>query len=156
MRVTEALKTITHRGCIASDLKDIYRCLRFAASYQRYRTRPLPWVHAITAKHMEISTCPFFVKFEHLYELFYLLKGPKKPKNPFEAVCLLQAADDAVAAKWFPVTQLPALAFDHQLVVRECLAKACDIPEASSMLEALQKGIKLLAVDWRNRDTASV
>lgn len=68
----------------------------------------------------------------------------------------LQAADDAAAAKWFPVTQLPPLAFDHKLVVRECLSKACDIPEAAGMQTALQEGIKLLAGDWKTQSTAPV
>ena len=68
----------------------------------------------------------------------------------------MQAADDAAAARWFPVTQLPPLAFDHKLVVRECLQKACGIPEASSMQAALQKGIKLLAGDWKTQNAAPV
>jgi hypothetical protein len=61
----------------------------------------------------------------------------------------MQAADDAAAAKWFPVAQLPPLAFDHKLVVRECLSKACDISEASHMRDRLQQGIELLAGDWK-------
>lgn len=62
---------------------------------------------------------------------------------------IMQAADDAAAAQWFPVTELPPLAFDHKLVVRECFSKACGIPEASSMQTALQRGVGLLAGDWK-------
>jgi 8-oxo-dGTP diphosphatase len=64
----------------------------------------------------------------------------------------VQAADDAAAAQWFPVTKLPPLAFDHKLVVRECLSRACDIPEASGMQAALRKGITLLAGDWKTQE----
>lgn len=32
-----------------------------------------------------------------------------------------QAGDDAKEAKWFPIDQLPSLAFDHNLIVRESL-----------------------------------
>lgn len=34
--------------------------------------------------------------------------------------------DDARDAKWFPVGELPALAFDHKLVVRESLKCLAD------------------------------
>lgn len=34
-----------------------------------------------------------------------------------------QAGDDAKEAKWFPIIELPELAFDHQIIVRESLEK---------------------------------
>eukprot|EP00208_Stichococcus_sp_RCC1054_P007418 CAMPEP_0206150266 /NCGR_PEP_ID=MMETSP1473-20131121/38207_1 /ASSEMBLY_ACC=CAM_ASM_001109 /TAXON_ID=1461547 /ORGANISM="Stichococcus sp, Strain RCC1054" /LENGTH=180 /DNA_ID=CAMNT_0053547761 /DNA_START=102 /DNA_END=644 /DNA_ORIENTATION=+ len=35
----------------------------------------------------------------------------------------VKAADDAAEAEWFPVTELPTLAFDHKLVVRTAFEK---------------------------------
>jgi 8-oxo-dGTP diphosphatase len=61
----------------------------------------------------------------------------------------MQAADDAASAKWFPVSDLPPLAFDHKRVVRECFMKACQMPEAASIEEKLRVGVDGLAGDWR-------
>eukprot|EP00877_Chromochloris_zofingiensis_P007718 jgi/Chrzof1/319/Cz01g11080.t1 len=44
----------------------------------------------------------------------------------------VKAADDAEDAEWFPVTQLPSLAFDHKLIAREALTKLAQLPEAAS------------------------
>jgi 8-oxo-dGTP diphosphatase len=38
--------------------------------------------------------------------------------------------DDAADARWFPVADLPPLAFDHRLVVRTCLRHLAARPEA--------------------------
>lgn len=64
---------------------------------------------------------------------------------------MLQAADDAAEAEWFSMSSIPALAFDHKLVVRECLKKALSLPEAQGKATqaALQAGIDSLAGDWR-------
>ncbi len=35
----------------------------------------------------------------------------------------IQAADDAADAKWFSIDDLPALAFDHERIVREAIAE---------------------------------
>ena len=65
---------------------------------------------------------------------------------------MLQAADDAAEAQWFPMSSIPPLAFDHKLVVRECLEKAAQLPEAKSkhMQEGLKRGIASLAGDWQS------
>lgn len=34
-----------------------------------------------------------------------------------------KAGDDAAAAKWFPIYQLPALAFDHETIVKDIFEK---------------------------------
>lgn len=64
---------------------------------------------------------------------------------------VLQAADDAAEAQWFPMSTIPDLAFDHKLVVRECLKKAATLPEAqgTSIQAGLQTGIDSLVGDWR-------
>lgn len=43
----------------------------------------------------------------------------------------VKAADDARDAEWFDVAALPALAFDHKLVVRESLHRLAGLPEAA-------------------------
>lgn len=40
--------------------------------------------------------------------------------------------DDAADAKWFPVGQLPSLAFDHKLVVRTAFEKLAERGEVAS------------------------
>jgi hypothetical protein len=63
----------------------------------------------------------------------------------------VQAADDAADAQWFPVSQLPPLAFDHQLIVRECLQHAANMPEAQDkMKDELLRAAERLAGDWRH------
>lgn len=66
-------------------------------------------------------------------------------------LCVLQAADDAAEARWFPMSSIPDLAFDHKLVVRECLKKAAELPETQrkSFQAGLQTGIDSLVGDWR-------
>jgi len=36
--------------------------------------------------------------------------------------CKIQAGDDASDAKWFPITQLPGMAFDHIQIIDKALA----------------------------------
>ena len=43
----------------------------------------------------------------------------------------VQAADDAAAAEWYPVDQLPQLAFDHKLIVRTALRLLAREPAAT-------------------------
>ena len=47
---------------------------------------------------------------------------------------ITQTQDDAADAACHDVRRLPPLAFDHKLVVRECLAKLAQLPEASGAL----------------------
>jgi 8-oxo-dGTP diphosphatase len=35
----------------------------------------------------------------------------------------VKAGDDAVSCKWFPLTNLPNMAFDHQQIVEQCIGK---------------------------------
>lgn len=46
--------------------------------------------------------------------VFGLQLNPDSPQK-------IIAGDDARHAKWFPINKLPALAFDHQQIVSECL-----------------------------------
>jgi 8-oxo-dGTP diphosphatase len=54
----------------------------------------------------------------------------------------VQAADDAAAARWYPVEQLPQLAFDHKLIVRSafrhlaCQGAAAAQPALAAALAA--------------------
>ena len=62
----------------------------------------------------------------------------------------MQAADDAAEAEWHDVGDVPKLAFDHKLVVRECFQHACKLDACSATARAaLHKGIEKLAGDWR-------
>ncbi|GLC38645.1 hypothetical protein PLESTB_000455900 [Pleodorina starrii] len=45
----------------------------------------------------------------------------------------VKAADDAKDARWFDVSQLPPLAFDHKLVVRTALGHLAKQPEAAQV-----------------------
>lgn len=44
-------------------------------------------------------------------------------------MCSCCTQDDAAAANWFPVTELPALAFDHKQIIREALQTLSGKPE---------------------------
>lgn len=39
----------------------------------------------------------------------------------------LRATEDASEARWFPVSRLPALAFDHQEIIEAALARVCGV-----------------------------
>lgn len=41
------------------------------------------------------------------------------------------AQDDAADARFYPVGELPPLAFDHTLVVRRALRRLAELPEAA-------------------------
>lgn len=47
----------------------------------------------------------------------------------------MQAADDAADARWYPVTELPPLAFDHKEVVREGFKHLAALLQGGSGLE---------------------
>ncbi|GBF96904.1 nudix hydrolase [Raphidocelis subcapitata] len=49
---------------------------------------------------------------------------------PHDARKRVAAADDAADARFFPVNDLPPLAFDHKLVVREALRRLAALPRA--------------------------
>jgi len=63
----------------------------------------------------------------------------------------LQAADDAANAQWFDIGAVPQMAFDHKLIVRECLERIVKLPEAAGMREQLDAAITSLAGDWRQQ-----
>ena len=65
---------------------------------------------------------------------------------------MVQAADDAANAKWYNVTELPQLGFDHKLIVRECFEHVAKLPEAieGGMTEQLHQAVTNLAGDWRH------
>ncbi|KAK9814767.1 hypothetical protein WJX72_011187 [[Myrmecia] bisecta] len=64
----------------------------------------------------------------------------------------VKAADDAVDAKWFDVTDLPSpLAFDHKQIVREAFQHLQQYPQAqqaSGLVAALADGAKKLEGPW--------
>lgn len=45
----------------------------------------------------------------------------------------VKAADDAKEAQWFPVGDLPDLAFDHKMVVREAMRAVAAKPQAAAV-----------------------
>lgn len=52
-----------------------------------------------------------------------------------EARLSVQAADDAADAQWFPINDLPRLAFDHKLVTRMAFRRlARETPELAPLL----------------------
>lgn len=59
----------------------------------------------------------------------------------------VQAADDAAAASWFDVGQLPALAFDHKLIIREAFEKLA-AQATGALQEQLAAGAKQLEGPW--------
>jgi 8-oxo-dGTP diphosphatase len=63
----------------------------------------------------------------------------------------VKAADDAADAQWFPVGQLPPLAFDHKEVVRtvfERLTQRREVQTADGLVKALETGIQQLQGPW--------
>jgi hypothetical protein len=72
---------------------------------------------------------------------------PKKQCTP------LQAADDAENAEWWSITcmEVPKVAFDHKLVIRDSFLRASDLPAARH--KGLSKALKLAAEslngNWR-------
>lgn len=63
----------------------------------------------------------------------------------------VKAADDAAEARWFPIGQLPALAFDHKEVVRtafEKLAECKEVLSEESLVKELQTAIDGLQGPW--------
>ena len=64
----------------------------------------------------------------------------------------VKAADDAAEAEWYDVEELPALAFDHKLVVRrafEELAKEEVVQKDAELAEALRRAAHKLQGPWR-------
>lgn len=75
------------------------------------------------------------------------------------AALLLTAQDDAAAASWFDVTDLPPLAFDHKLIIREALEQLAagagggmvaggDGHTSAALREQLLAGARALAGPW--------
>lgn len=63
----------------------------------------------------------------------------------------VRAADDAADAQWHAITHLPALAFDHQLVVRDCLRSLAAEPRACAvdgLVDMLQAAAQSLEGPW--------
>ncbi|KAL3143598.1 hypothetical protein ABBQ38_002395 [Trebouxia sp. C0009 RCD-2024] len=63
----------------------------------------------------------------------------------------VKAADDATEAEWYDITKLPALAFDHKLIIRtafEHLLQHSQTKSTEGLAAALQKGAKNLQGPW--------
>lgn len=63
----------------------------------------------------------------------------------------VKAADDAAEAKWFSVTSLPHLAFDHKQIIREAFQKLSlrpEVHETGGMADQLKVGAEALAGPW--------
>ncbi|KAL3134050.1 hypothetical protein ABBQ32_008479 [Trebouxia sp. C0010 RCD-2024] len=63
----------------------------------------------------------------------------------------VKAADDATEADWYDVTALPALAFDHKLIIRtafEHLLQHSQTKTTEGLAAALQKGAKNIEGPW--------
>ena len=58
----------------------------------------------------------------------------------------MQAADDAANAQWWDLDKVPAMAFDHDKIVRDCFLRASELPAAheAGMHEALRSAAKRL------------
>lgn len=65
----------------------------------------------------------------------------------------VKAADDAVDARWFELTKLHELqlAFDHKVIIRDCLHRLAEAPESrgsGELVEALESAAASLAGPW--------
>lgn len=63
----------------------------------------------------------------------------------------VKAADDAAAANWFPVGELPALAFDHKQIIREALETLSSRPmvqKTGDMFRQLKLAAEALQGPW--------
>lgn len=61
---------------------------------------------------------------EHIVSIAFLGRVERAEHNPV-------AADDAAEAKWFPLSDLPALAFDHAEIIAKGVAMAAARPSPS-------------------------
>ena len=63
----------------------------------------------------------------------------------------VKAADDAVAAQWYNIDDLPALAFDHKLILKTAFERMATEPEAAAspgLKEALKQAATKLTPPW--------
>lgn len=56
--------------------------------------------------------------------------------------------DDAAEANWFPVTELPQLAFDHKQVIREALQKLSSRPQVQQTGEGDWEGLGTILLGY--------
>jgi len=64
---------------------------------------------------------------------------------PSGAALGVKAADDARAARWFDVGDLPPLAFDHKLIVRSALRHLAAGPAAAAASPGLPAALEAAA-----------
>jgi 8-oxo-dGTP diphosphatase len=70
---------------------------------------------------------------------------------PQKQCTAVQAADDAENAEWWSIMEVPKVAFDHKLVLRDCFLRASDLPAArdKGLSKVLKHAAERLNGNWK-------